>query len=100
VAKGVLVTKGELTACLKKHEGWLLNKAETQLTKKFPVESYINGLVFIARIAVHAEILRHHPVIEYTHDTVKIKLTTREFKGITKVDLRLLERIEMLYERV
>lgn len=97
MAKRVLLTKREIKTCVAKHEGWSVNKAENQLTKQFSFNSYIDGLVFIARIAVHAEILNHHPVIEYTHDRVKVKLTTKAVKGLTQLDISLLERIEKLY---
>lgn len=92
----VLLTKKELNACLKKHAGWTVNKNETQLQKTFVINEYIDGLVLIARIAVHAEILNHHPDIELSYKKVKVKLTTHSAKGLTALDVMLLKRIEAI----
>lgn len=95
--KRVLLNKREISAVLKKHEGWSVNSKETQFYKTFTFPKYIDALVFIARITVHAEVLQHHPDIEFTYAKVKVKLSTHDLKGLTKVDVALLERIEKLY---
>lgn len=98
--KRVLLSKREITSVLKKHPDWLVNAKETQLYRTFQFSNYIAGLVFIARISVHAEVLQHHPDIEFSYGKVKVKMTTHDLKGLTKVDVALLERINNLYESV
>ena len=95
--KRVLLNKREIASVLKKHEGWSVNSKETQLSKTYTFSNYIEGLIFIARISVHAEILKHHPDIEFSYGKVKVKLSTHDLKGLTGVDVALLERIEKLY---
>lgn len=97
--KRVLLNKREINAVLKKHDGWLVNAKETFFYKTFTFPKYIDGLVFIARITVHAEVLQHHPDIEFSYGKVKVKLSTHDLKGLTKVDVALLERIEKLYDK-
>lgn len=96
--KRVLLTKRELQSLLKKYPDWSVNKRETELSRTFTFSDYIAGLVFIARIAVHAEMLNHHPDIEFSYGKVKVKLSTHSFKGLTKVDAALLERIDALVQ--
>lgn len=96
--KRVLLTKRELQSLLKKYPAWSVNKKETELSQTFTCKDYISGLVFIARIAVHAEMLNHHPDIEFSYGKVKVKLSTHQLKGLTKVDAALLERVEKLAE--
>lgn len=91
------VTKTELKRFLKKHEGWQANKKETELKCEVEFPNYIDGLVLIARIAVHAEILNHHPDITYSYNRLRVKLTTHEAKGITKLDTALAERIDKIF---
>lgn len=76
--------------------GWQLNKKQTELSKSFSFPSFITGLAFIAKIAVHAEILNHHPLIELSYGVVKVTLKTHEANGLTKLDFDLAKRIDNL----
>ena len=78
---------------------WQLNKKETHISKTFGTENFIAGLSFVAKIAVHAEILNHHPDIELTYTAVKVTLTTHEAKGVTTFDFDLAKRIDAIRER-
>jgi len=93
MSKRVLLTEREIQKVLKKHKGWKVNSKSTQLFCTYTFQSYIDALIFIARISVHAEVLKHHPDIEFTYAKVKVKLTTHALKGLTKLDVALLERI-------
>lgn len=75
---------------------WQLNKKQTELSKTFSVESFIKGLSFIAKIAVHAEIMGHHPDIELSYGKVKVKITTHDVKALTRLDFDLAKRIDNL----
>lgn len=98
--KHSLLTKKEIGLLAKTFPEWKLNARETEIQRTYGVEKYIDGLVLIARIVVHAEILNHHPVIEYTYGRVKVRLSTHSMKGITKLDAVLLERIERIAQGV
>lgn len=75
---------------------WQLNAKCTQLTRVFTFPNFISGLAFAAKITVHAEVLQHHPDIELSYGKVKVKLTTHEVKGLTKLDFELAKRIDKL----
>lgn len=96
--KTVLLSKREIKSVLKKYSEWSVNSKETQFYRTFKFRDYIQALVFIARTSVHAEVLQHHPDIEFSYGKVKVILTTHELKGLTKLDIALLERIDKLYK--
>lgn len=81
---------------LLKISGWNTNAKQTELSKTFLFPSFIVGLSFVAKIAVHAEILEHHPDIELSYGKVKVKLSTHDVKGLTKADFELAKRIDGL----
>ena len=95
MSKKVLKTK-EITKYLKEFSGWTVNKAETQISKTFTFPNFVTALAFCAKIAVHAEVIGLHPNIDLAYGKVDVKLTTREIKGLTKLDFELAKRIDGL----
>lgn len=95
-AKKVL-TKKQLDTALTNLSEWKPNAKQSFLKATFSQPDYITGLVFMARIAVHAELLQHHPDVTLSYKSVTVKLSTHEVKGITKLDIALAERISKLY---
>ncbi len=89
-------TKKQLTKALTSVPEWSLNKTSTQLTRTFSFKNFVAALAFCAKIAVHAEVLDHHPLLELSYGQVKVKLHTHEVKGITKLDIELAKRIDNL----
>ncbi|MCB9811873.1 4a-hydroxytetrahydrobiopterin dehydratase [Candidatus Nomurabacteria bacterium] len=94
--KQKLLTKKQLQTFVKKFPNWELKRGDKDLVREISFSQYVDGLVLIARICVHAELLKHHPEITYKYSTMRIKLTTHEAKGLTKLDTALAERIEKL----
>ena len=84
---------------LSKHPDWTTNTKRTEISKVIHTHSFLSGLSFIAKVAVHAEIFGHHPDIELSYNTVKIHLSTHDVKGLTKLDFDLAKRIDVLQER-
>lgn len=89
-------TKKEVEKKMKALSGWKVNPKYTVLSKAFSFPSFIAGLSYIAKIAVHAEVMEHHPELELTYGEVKVRLTTHDAKGLTKKDFELAERIDSL----
>ncbi len=89
-----LLTQPQILKKLASISGWMTNKKHTELSKTFACESFVDGLSLIARIAVHAELLNHHPTIELSYKSVKVTLTTHDAKGLTVKDFELAERID------
>lgn len=88
------LSTADVTKQLLKISGWNANTKMTELSKTFPVPSFVAGLAFAAKIAVHAEVMGHHPVIELSTEKVKVKLTTDDVKGLSRLDFDLARRID------
>lgn len=91
-----VLTDKQRTKALERLPGWTVNAKGTFIKATFPQRDYISGLVFIARIAVYAELAAHHPDITYTYGEVTVKLTTHDVKGLTKADTELAAKISQL----
>ena len=91
-----LLTKKQLNAFLKKHQDWSLNKKGTELCRTLTFDKYVDGLILIARMVVHAELLQHHPDIVFKRKTLRITLSTHDSKGITKLDTDLATRVDKI----
>lgn len=94
--KTALLKKTELTKKLKALKEWSLNTKGTFISRTFTFKDHINALVFIARATVHAQVLDHHPDIEFTFKKVKVTLTSHDLKGLTQKDIDLAERIDAI----
>lgn len=93
------LTKKQIDKSVQALNAWDLNKAKTQISKTFEFENFVTALAFCAKIAVHAEVLGHHPDLQLTYGKVKVKITTHETKGLTKLDFDLAKRIDRLLQK-
>lgn len=94
-AKRVLSEK-QLHTALARLPEWSSNAKRSFIKATYPQPDYVTGLVFVARIAVHAELAAHHPDITFSYKEVTVKLSTHEVKGITKQDIDLATKISHL----
>ena len=84
----------ELKKKLKTVPEWNVNAKETELSRTFGIPSFVTGLSLVARIAVHAEVMGHHPDIELSYSKLKVRLSTHDVKGLTNADFELAKRID------
>lgn len=94
--KTKLLTDKQIAKKLSQVSGWLTNKKLTELSKSFVFPSYVSGLAFIAKIAVHAELLQHHPTVELSYGKVVVTLMTNDIKSLSDKDFELAKRIDGL----
>ena len=92
------LTGRERAGFSKKHPEWKLTKKETEIQRTFLFDDYIAGLVFMARISVHAEVLGHHPDMTLSYGKVKVVLSTHDIKALSKKDVLLAGKIDNLYK--
>ena len=76
---------------------WKITPKQTKLSRQFSFNNAVEALSFIAKIIVHAEVLQHHPDIEFSNVNVKCSLTTHKLKCLTKLDFAMASRIDTLY---
>ena len=83
---------------VERFSSWKIDAKQTKMARTFEFEKQIDGLIFIARTTVNAEILKHYPEINFSHLKVKMTVKTLEDGGFCKNDISLLSRIEHIYE--
>ena len=91
-----LLSKKDLEKKCKRAPEWVLNKKQTELSRTFFCSSFLSALSFVTKIAVHAEVMSHHPDIELSYGKVKVTVTTHDSSGLTKLDFELAEKIDNL----
>ena len=74
--------------------GWSLR--EGCLHKEFRFADFSGAFGFMARVALAAECMNHHPDWSNSYNRVVIDLVTHAAGGLTSRDLRLARRIEKL----
>lgn len=74
-------------------DGWKLTPAGTKIKRTFKFDNYLNSFLFVARVSIHAEVLKHHPDIALSYGKVVVTLCTHETKSVTRKDIELAERI-------
>ena len=74
--------------------GWS-RKSDT-LVKAYHFAAFPDGIAFLARVAVVAESMSHHPDIDIRYTKVHFVLSTHDAGGITTKDFALAKAIEEL----
>jgi 4a-hydroxytetrahydrobiopterin dehydratase len=69
---------------------------EGKLIKTFKFKSFIRAFGWMSQIAIWAEKLNHHPEWYNIYNKVEVQLTTHDVGGISELDFKLAEKMEML----
>ena len=78
------VIKEKLTSL----DGWKVNQAG-KLEKRFTFTDFAEAFAFMARVALFAEKMDHHPEWSNVYNRVHIELTTHAASGLTERDFKL-----------
>ncbi|WP_419906932.1 4a-hydroxytetrahydrobiopterin dehydratase [Hoeflea sp.] len=70
-------------------EGWQLREDGKALERKFKFRNFNEAFGFMARSALSAEKLNHHPDWFNCWNRVNVVLTTHDKGGLTELDFRL-----------
>jgi 4a-hydroxytetrahydrobiopterin dehydratase len=71
---------------------WTL--AEGKLHKEFHFADFVEAFGFMAKVALVAESMDHHPEWFNVYKTVRVDLSTHDAGGITELDFALADRME------
>jgi 4a-hydroxytetrahydrobiopterin dehydratase len=77
-------------------DGWTLEEGGKALTRNFRFEDFSAAFGFLARVALHAEKVDHHPEFTNVWNRVDFRLTSHDAGGVTERDLKLAEAINRL----
>lgn len=81
---------------LDKDQLWSI--VDSKLTKTFKFKSFIRAFGWMSQIAIWAEKLNHHPEWFNVYNKVEVQLTTHDVGGISELDFKLAEKMELLFK--
>lgn len=81
-------------AALAKLPGWSEFPGRDAIARKFVFNDFNAAFGFMARVALVAEKMDHHPEWFNVYKTVDVTLSTHDAGGVTELDIRLAETME------
>ncbi|MRG87293.1 4a-hydroxytetrahydrobiopterin dehydratase [Salinibacillus xinjiangensis] len=93
------LTGEEIEKQLEYLSGWSLED-DRWLTKRYRFTEFLTGIEFVNQIAELSEEMDHHPFISIEYKVVTIKLTSWRAKGITDLDMELIQKYDSIFLQV
>ncbi|MGH6769616.1 MAG: 4a-hydroxytetrahydrobiopterin dehydratase [Xanthobacteraceae bacterium] len=90
------LTGEDRKAALAKLSGWNEVAGRDAIAKKFVFKDFNEAFGFMARAALVAEKLDHHPEWFNVYKTVEVTLSTHDAGGLTELDVKLAEAMNRL----
>ena len=81
---------------LAKLEGWTEVDGRDAISRKFMFKDFNEAFGFMARAALIAEKLDHHPEWFNVYNRVEVTLATHDAGGVTERDMKLAEAMDRL----
>lgn len=88
-----------IKAALAELDGWGLEEGGLAITRSFKFADFNAAFGFMARSALAAEKLDHHPEWSNVYNSVKVRLTTHSAGGLTSLDLELAKMMNLIAAR-
>src|SRR5215472_14847100 len=79
--------------------GWSEVSGRDAIAKKFVFRDFNEAFGFMARAALIAEKLDHHPEWFNVYKTVEVTLSTHDAGGVTELDVKLAQAMDQLASR-
>ena len=76
--------------------GWREVAGRDAISRKFVFKDFNEAFGFMARAALVAEKLDHHPEWSNVYKTVDVTLSTHDAGGLTELDIKLAEAMDKL----
>jgi 4a-hydroxytetrahydrobiopterin dehydratase len=83
-------------AALGKLQGWSVVAGRDAIQKKFTFKDFNEAFGFMARAALIAEKLDHHPEWLNVYNRVEVTLSTHDAGGVTERDVKLASAMDRL----
>jgi 4a-hydroxytetrahydrobiopterin dehydratase len=77
-------------------DGWSIEEGGKALVRTVRFKDFSEAFAFLARVALHAEKVDHHPEFTSVWNRVDFRLTSHDSDGITERDVKLAEAINHL----
>jgi 4a-hydroxytetrahydrobiopterin dehydratase len=93
------LTAAARASALARLTGWSELKGRDAIAKKFVFKDFNEAFGFMTRAALVAEKLDHHPEWFNVYKTVEVTLSTHDAGGLTDLDIKLAEAMNVLAGR-
>lgn len=90
------LTENELNEALTELDGWQKVEGREAIAKSFKFKDFNAAFGFMARTALHAEKLDHHPEWFNVYNRVDVTLATHSENGITELDIKLAHKMNAI----
>jgi 4a-hydroxytetrahydrobiopterin dehydratase len=87
-------------SALARVKGWREVAGRDAITRKFVFKDFSEAFGFMARAALVAEKLDHHPEWSNVYKTVEVTLSTHDAGGLTELDVKLAETMDKLADKL
>jgi|UniRef100_UPI00404B5129 4a-hydroxytetrahydrobiopterin dehydratase len=89
-----ILNENELAEALTRLNGWSVDG--NCIKRRWTFENFAESLAFVNRVGALAETADHHPDITFGWGYAEMLLTTHDRGGITKVDVALAAKIDLI----
>jgi 4a-hydroxytetrahydrobiopterin dehydratase len=86
----------ERAGALRQLSGWSEAKGRDAITKTFTFKDFNEAFGFMARAALVAEKMDHHPEWSNVYKTVNVTLSTHDAGGLTELDIKLAQAMDKI----
>ncbi|MEL6947745.1 MAG: 4a-hydroxytetrahydrobiopterin dehydratase [Pseudomonadota bacterium] len=90
------LTDAEKATALSKLPHWHLDAERDAISRSFTFGTFVDAFGFMAKAAIHAEKLNHHPEWFNVYNRVDVTLTTHDAGGLTDLDIKLASQLDAL----
>lgn len=94
MARPAKLNDAQIQEALAALPGWELK--DGKLHREFKFADFVEAWGFMARAALYAQALDHHPEWFNVYGTVRVELNTHDAGGITKLDIELATKMNAL----
>jgi 4a-hydroxytetrahydrobiopterin dehydratase len=88
------LSESERTEILPALQGWTLVEGRDAIRKRFVFADFNAAFGWMARVALVAEQMNHHPEWSNVYRTVDVVLSTHDANGLTQRDVELARRMD------
>ncbi|WP_119270659.1 4a-hydroxytetrahydrobiopterin dehydratase [Taklimakanibacter deserti] len=76
--------------------GWSELSGRDAIAKSFKFKTFSEAFGFMARVALAAEKMDHHPEWSNVYNKVDVVLSTHSAGGLTELDVRLAQKMDLI----
>ncbi len=77
-------------------DGWTMVEGRDAISKRYRFDDFVGAFGFMAKVALVAEAMNHHPEWFNVYGTVDVTLSTHDADGLSRRDVALARRMDAL----